>query len=106
MQDWQKYGIALAVVVLIFAIPFVVNPSAEFGGADDAGAKAIAQQQPGYKPWFTPIWEPPAETASMLFALQAAIGAIVIGYFIGYEKAKMDFGKNKKSTKEKDEKSA
>ena len=37
------------------------------------------------KPWFSSIWEPPSgEIESLLFALQAAIGAIIIGYFFGY----------------------
>jgi cobalt/nickel transport protein len=54
-----------------------------FGGADGAAEKAIAET--GYQPWFNSIWEPPSgEIESLLFALQAAIGAIVIGYVLGY----------------------
>ena len=45
-----------------------------------------------YVPLFTGIfgdYELPGENDSMLFALQAAIGAIIIGYFIGrYTKSK------------------
>jgi cobalt transport protein len=29
------------------------------------------------------LWEVPGETESLLFALQAAIGASIIGFFIG-----------------------
>ena len=38
-----------------------------------------------YQPWAQSIWEPPSgEIESLLFALQAAFGAIIIGYFLGY----------------------
>ena len=93
MQDRYKYTLAILAIVVIFAIPFVVNGGAEFGGADDAGSAAIEAQHPGYTRWAMPLWEPPAETESMLFALQAAIGALIIGYFIGHEKARMELMK-------------
>ena len=95
MKDWQKYLLALAAVVAIFAIPFVVNGQASFGGADVAGTDAIQKQQPGYERWVLPLWQPPPETESMLFALQAALGAGLIGYFIGHEKARMEQMKKK-----------
>ena len=39
---------------------------------------------PGYQPWFAPLIEPASsEIASLLFALQAAFGAGVIGYWLG-----------------------
>lgn len=79
-----KWLAALAAVVLIFALAFILNPEADFSGADDKGTEAIAQLNPEYKPWFSPIWEPPQETEAMLFALQAAIGGIILGYFLGY----------------------
>ncbi len=38
-----------------------------------------------YQPWFSSVWTPPSgEIESLLFALQAAFGAIIIGYFLGY----------------------
>ena len=44
-----------------------------------------AIEETGFKPWFSSIWEPPSgEIESLLFALQAAIGAIIIGYAFGY----------------------
>lgn len=98
MNDTAKYLIACAVVVAILASAFVLNPSAKFGGADVAGTGAISSQSPSYVPWAAPIWKPPPETESMLFALQAAIGAIVIGYFIGYEKARQEFSGKKASS--------
>jgi cobalt/nickel transport protein len=41
-----------------------------------------------YQPWFHSIYTPPsAEIESLLFALQAAIGSMIIGYFLGYYRA-------------------
>ena len=93
MDDKIKYALAAVAIVAIFSLPFIINSGAAFGGADVAGSAAIQKQSPGYQPWFSPLWKPPPETESMLFALQAAIGAIVIGYFLGYEKARKDLGK-------------
>lgn len=80
------YIAGIIAIIAIFVLPFVINPNAAYAGADDSGSKAIANNSPDYKPWFSPLWVPPAETASMLFALQAAIGGIIIGYFIGQNK--------------------
>lgn len=97
IPDWAKYLAGILLVVLIFAGAIFINKDAEFGGADDAGEAAIMEISPDYEPWFSPIWEPKPETESMLFALQAGIGAGVVGYFIGYERARQKFqGKGKK----------
>ncbi|MCD1295405.1 energy-coupling factor ABC transporter substrate-binding protein [Methanocella sp. CWC-04] len=71
-------------LIILFTVPFIISPGAEFGGADDGAGEVIVEMSPGYEPWFNSFWEPPGETESMLFALQAAIGAIIIGYVIGY----------------------
>ena len=55
-----------------------------FGGADDKAKNLIGEINPEYQPWFESLIEPASgEIASMLFALQAAIGAGFIGYYIG-----------------------
>lgn len=81
--------IILAVIcAIIFIAPLVIysghgEDDGYFGGADDAAGEAI--ESSGFEPWFSSIWEPPSgEIESLLFALQAAIGAIIIGYFFGY----------------------
>ena len=39
------------------------------------------------EPWFQPFWEPPGGgTESLLFALQAALGAGFIGYYFGLKR--------------------
>ncbi len=74
----------LGLAALIVAAPLVLNPSAPFGGTDDAASELVAASHPDYRRWTTPLWEPPGkEVESLLFALQAAIGAGVLGYVIG-----------------------
>jgi len=94
----RKNIILLVLVIAIAVIPFFLQRKAEFAGADDRATEAIAQIKPDYKPWFSPIWEPPSgEIESLLFALQAAIGSLIIGYYIGYvrgRKKKEDTGKS------------
>lgn len=63
--------------------------SGVFAGADDQAKAMIATVRPDYKPWFSPLWEPPsAEVASLLFALQAAIGSGVLCYYLGYRRGR------------------
>lgn len=74
----------VAGVIALAVIPLVFVHGAEFGGSDDRATKAISEIQPGYKPWFKSLFQPPSsEVESLLFASQAAIGAGVIGYVIG-----------------------
>jgi cobalt/nickel transport protein len=75
----------LAAAAAIIAAPLAVpGLKGEFKGADDLGAEAILASRPDYKPWFEPLWKPPSsEVETMLFALQAALGAGVLGYVIG-----------------------
>jgi cobalt/nickel transport protein len=59
---------------------------AEFAGADGQAMETVAVLNPDYQPWFEFIWEPPPEIASGLFALQAALGAGVLGYYLGFRR--------------------
>jgi cobalt/nickel transport protein len=81
------------IILLILVIAIVIFPLAlyngqgeeqgYFGGADDAAGSIV--EETGYQPWFSSIWEPPSgEIESLLFAVQAAIGAVIIGYVLGY----------------------
>jgi cobalt/nickel transport protein len=77
-RSWWMLG---ATVVLI-TVPLIMG--GKFEGSDDQATAAIQDSRPGYQPWFRPLWEPPSgEIESLLFALQAALGAGVIGYVIG-----------------------
>jgi cobalt/nickel transport protein len=95
----RKLELIVLGIVLIFVAQFIYISSttnAEFGGADDKPEGVIGEITDGtYKPIAEPIWEPPSgEIESLLFALQAAIGAGVIGYFLGYYRAKKNYEKD------------
>jgi cobalt/nickel transport protein len=81
----------LAAAAAIVAAPFFMpGLKGEFKGADDLGTEAILEARPDYKPWFQPFWKPPSdEVETMLFALQAALGAGVLGYAIGRRRTQM-----------------
>lgn len=87
------YLLGFLALIAMLVMPFLLNPHASFIGSDDQGSAAIEKVSPGYTPWFTWFWQPPEETESFLFALQAAMGAIVIGYFIGYIRGRASVGK-------------
>jgi cobalt/nickel transport protein len=82
------YLFSVVVMVALIVLPFLTASEAEFAGADEAGSEAVASIAPDYDPtWIQNIWEPPSgETESMLFALQAAVGGVLIGYFFGYKR--------------------
>jgi len=87
MSAKWKNGLMLLAVILLVVLPLLfVN--GEFGGADDAAEGVITEINPSYAPWFKPLTELPGETESMLFALQAAIGAGVIGFTLGLLKGR------------------
>lgn len=73
---------AAAVAVLPLTVSF--TEEATFAGADNRAQAAILEMHPDYQPWVSPVWQPPSgEVASLLFALQAAIGAGFLGYYFG-----------------------
>lgn len=77
--------LSLVVCALIAVIPLLVIDS-EFGGADGAAGDVVAEilNVEEYEPWAEPIMEPPGgETESLLFCLQAALGAGVFAYGLG-----------------------
>ncbi|MFO1430912.1 MAG: energy-coupling factor ABC transporter substrate-binding protein [Candidatus Competibacteraceae bacterium] len=77
--------LVLSAIPLLLPIPNSLNEL--FTGTDDRAKSAIAVSHPGYIPWFKPLWEPPSdEIAGLLFALQAALGAGLLGYYIGFKR--------------------
>ncbi len=81
----------LLLVVALALAPMFLLKHAEFKGADDQAGSLITQLAPAYTPWFTPIWEPPSgEIASLFFSAQAALGAGVMGYFLGLWKGRKE----------------
>lgn len=93
MKRLQNVLLLLGVVLLVI-LPLMIVEKPEpapgqkeveiFAGADDQAKDLVGEIQPNYKPWFEPLLEPPSgEIATMLFALQAALGAGFIGYWLG-----------------------
>ncbi|WP_297980593.1 energy-coupling factor ABC transporter substrate-binding protein [uncultured Methanobrevibacter sp.] len=87
--------ILFIIVVVLLVAPLAMysglgEDEGYFGGSDDQGSDGVSET--GYEPWFNSFWEPPSgEIESLLFAVQAAIGAGIIGYIFGYWR-----GENKK----------
>lgn len=112
----KNNSLLLLAVVILAVVPFFLHRSADktpaltaspatptsdvksdalteenelFAGADAQAEAAIGEIAPDYKPWFTPLWEPPSgEIECLLFALQAALGAGILFYYIGYVKGR------------------
>jgi cobalt/nickel transport protein len=84
MKTWHWTLIILACVAVLIVVPFVVSGDSEFAGADGQAEGVITAVNPGYEPWFTPLWKPAGETETMLFSLQTAIGAGLLAFSFGY----------------------
>lgn len=89
MALWKKNLILSIIVIALAVLPLVTLKNAEFAGADGLAETAITEIKPDYKPWFSSIYEPASgEIESLLFAVQAAIGAGVVGFVLGRITAK------------------
>lgn len=97
----MKYALEVILVIVLVtfaglflmqnaAIQNTLEPGEEaWSGADSSAAAMI--EESGYEPWFSPLWEPPSgEIETLFFCLQAAGGALVIGYFFGYHRGRND----------------
>lgn len=88
--------ILISISIMLMLVYITANQHVPVAGEWAAGDTQIVSQigvitGNEYKPWFEPIWAPPnSEIETFLFSLQAAIGAIIVGYFIGYYKGKKE----------------
>ncbi|NLK64588.1 MAG: energy-coupling factor ABC transporter substrate-binding protein [Tissierellia bacterium] len=89
MKGSTKNILLVLVLIIMATVPLLILKDAEFGGADGQAEEVITEINPDYEPWFSPLIEPASgEIESLLFSLQAAIGAGFIGYFYGFVKGK------------------
>lgn len=88
----KKSNVVLLLLAICLSVyPLVMQSGAKFSGADDQLSEKISELNPDYKPWFQSLWEPPSgEVESLLFAVQAAIGAGFLGYYFGYYKGRRE----------------
>jgi cobalt/nickel transport protein len=84
------YILIIGLVLAIFILPFVINAGKDFSGTDGQGPDQISSS--GYTPWIQPLgYVPDATGEIVLFSLQVAIGTSIIGYFVGYLRAKPEY---------------
>ena len=77
--------ILLAAVISITALPLVLLRNAKFDGADSKASEIILENNMQYRPWNEPLWVPPSkEIETLIFSLQAAIGAGIVCYILGF----------------------
>ncbi len=80
--------VAVMICVALIFVPFLAYQG-EYSGTDDQGMDAITEIDENYEPWFNSIFEPGSDQMEVtLFSLQTAIGAGLLGYFIGNMKKK------------------
>lgn len=77
------------------------KPAEIFTGADNQARDLIGRIAPDYRPWFEPVLQPASdEITSLLFALQAALGAGFIGYYIGVSATQEKFRREAEKAKQ------
>lgn len=90
-KKFYVVGFSIIAVLIVATLGYGAANGFEFGGSDDAGSGIIEENAESFVQWTQGIWgdyELPGETESLLFALQAAIGAIIIGFFLGLSYAR------------------
>jgi len=108
MKRYQNLVMVLAAIALVALPLWMVKKSAPgtdgkqvqiFAGADDTAKDLVSTLSPSYKPWVQPLLDPPsAETGSLLFALQAALGAGFIGYWYGCSSTRAKLNQSREKT--------
>ncbi|MGN7134527.1 energy-coupling factor ABC transporter substrate-binding protein [Rhodococcoides corynebacterioides] len=90
---WVNLALVAAIVAIVgIALAIDSGRTVEgdrFVGSDTAATERIEADHPDYQPWFESVFAPSSgEVESGLFALQAALGGIVLGYVIATLKAR------------------
>ncbi|WP_052060588.1 energy-coupling factor ABC transporter substrate-binding protein [Rhodococcoides fascians] len=83
-------NLLIAVAIVLIVVSALVIDSQRSGnherfvGSDSAATELVEQENPDYKPWFSSIFAPSSgEVESGLFAMQAALGGVILGYCVG-----------------------
>lgn len=75
----------LMALALLFAALGFVNSHAS-PGSDGRAAQMIVGLTGSYQTWLNPSWQPSREVQILLFGLQAAIGLVMLAYFLRHRK--------------------
>ena len=83
MGFWNIKHIVFALIICaLIAYPLIFMQNSVSTASDDNGPSLM--QEMGYVPWVTYIWQPPSsDMENGLFAMQAAVGGAILGYFLG-----------------------
>lgn len=80
MTGRHLWLLAGALLLGLLVVPTLVP--GDYGGTDGGAERLLTQA--GHEPWFSPVYEPPSgEIESALFAVQAAVGGALLGYYAG-----------------------
>lgn len=97
MRKSLSVNLALVVaIVAIVAFALVIDAQRSgnherFVGSDSAATTLIEDENPDYEPWFSSVFAPSSgEIESGLFALQAALGGVALGYCFGALRRRRD----------------
>ena len=76
------YLLGAAFVAGVVLLAYVLNPGSGFIGTDDQGSQAIEDITGGFERWTETLWSPTELQVYALLALQAAIGLVLVYYFL------------------------
>ena len=77
-------ALLIVVAAALLVVPLLMAGRSDFAGSDTKAREMVGTLDPAYRPWFKNIWEPPQEVATLIFSLQAALGAGILCYVLGY----------------------
>ncbi len=84
----MKNFLLIIFAAILITLPFILfNTMEMFQGTDDQSVEVIQSIAPDYKPWAESLWEPANDIQeAILFAIQTAIGVLLIGFYIFYKR--------------------
>lgn len=83
-RNWKWIIILTLLVITASMLPILLN-GLDLTGADDAAGESVALLDPGYQPWAKPLMDlSGGSSETLLFCLQAGIGAGILGLGFGY----------------------
>lgn len=81
----KNFYISVLVILLIIILPFVYQQNWEFAGVDAQIEGLVSGINPLYQPWIETLTpELSGEMETFLFSAQAAMGAGIVAYILGY----------------------